>query len=55
MTCSQVFTQAQWTIQGYGFSFDLKVLPLQSFDVILGLDWLETFSPMEVHWKLKVA
>nr|AQA29564.1 integrase core domain protein [Zea mays] len=29
----------------------LQVLPLQSFDVILGLDWLETFSPMEVHWK----
>lgn len=33
------------------FVFDLKVLPLQSFDLILGIDWLETFSPMEVHWK----
>lgn len=26
------------------------MLPLQSYDMILGMDWLESFSPMKVHW-----
>lgn len=51
MQCNQILSQAQWSIQGYDFVFDLKILPLHSFDLILGLDWLETFSPMRVHWK----
>lgn len=29
------------------------VLPLQSYDMILGMDWLEHFSPMKVHWRHK--
>jgi hypothetical protein len=29
------------------------VLPLQHFDVVLGYDWLEEFSPMKVHWAEK--
>jgi hypothetical protein len=32
---------------------NLKVLPLHCYDIILGIDWLEQHSPMEVHWKLK--
>jgi hypothetical protein len=28
-------------------------LPLQHFDVVLGYDWLEEFSPMKVHWAEK--
>jgi hypothetical protein len=31
----------------------LKVLPLFSYDMILGLDWLEAHSPMEIHWAQK--
>lgn len=31
----------------------LKILPLKCYDVILGMDWLELYSPMEVHWKSK--
>jgi hypothetical protein len=41
---------ANWAVQGYKFYSDFKVLPLQHFDVILGYDWLEQFSPMKVHW-----
>jgi hypothetical protein len=26
---------------------------LDSYDLILGIDWLEQFSPMEIHWKEK--
>jgi hypothetical protein len=26
------------------------VLDLQNFDMILGMEWLERYSPMKVHW-----
>jgi hypothetical protein len=29
------------------------VIPLQYFDVILGYNWLEQFSPMKIHWTAK--
>jgi hypothetical protein len=32
----------------------LKVLPLQCYDIILGMDWLEQHSPMVVDWKKKL-
>jgi hypothetical protein len=35
------------------FLSDFKVLPLQHFDLILGYDWLELYSPMRVHWSAK--
>jgi hypothetical protein len=35
------------------FTADLRVLPLHSYDMILGIDWLEQHSPMHVHWKQK--
>ena len=34
----------------YQFSSDLKIIPLSSYDIILGMDWLEAYSPMKVHW-----
>jgi hypothetical protein len=42
-----------WSYGHYEFYSDLKVLPLSSYDMIFGLDWLEQFSPMKVHWKQK--
>jgi hypothetical protein len=47
------FKDAKWFIQGYSFSSDLKVLPLQNLDMAVGMDWLERFSPMKVHWSQK--
>jgi hypothetical protein len=38
-------------ISGYAFKLSLKILPLQCYDVILDIDWLEQHSPMEVDWK----
>jgi hypothetical protein len=29
------------------------VLTLASYDVVLGMDWLEVFSPMQIHWQEK--
>ena len=29
------------------------MLPLTAYDIIIGMDWLEAFSPMTVHWQQK--
>jgi hypothetical protein len=38
LQCCQHFPAAVWSIQGCDFHADLKVLPLSSYDMILGLD-----------------
>ena len=42
-----------WTCQGNTFITSLKVLPLTSYDVILGMQWLEQFGLMTTHWTEK--
>jgi hypothetical protein len=51
LVCSDYFPHTEWEMAGYSFKSDLRVLPLSSYDMILGLDWLEVHSPMKVHWK----
>ncbi|CAO2034871.1 unnamed protein product [Urochloa humidicola] len=51
--CSQQFLQTTWSVSGYEFVSDLKVLPLSSYDLIIGMDWLEAHSLMKVHWQQK--
>lgn len=53
LQCTFVIPEVQWYVDAYSFASDMKVLPLQHFDIILGMDWLEKFSPMKVHWKHK--
>lgn len=50
MECATHLPTAQWCVQGATFVSDLKVLPLSSFDLIIGMDWLEEHSPMQIHW-----
>jgi hypothetical protein len=52
LNCAAILPQAQWSVGAYSFSTDMRVINLQHFDVILGMDWLEQHSPMKVHWKL---
>jgi Retroviral aspartyl protease len=40
-------------IQGNEFCHDLRLLPVQGYDIILGLDWLSTLGPMQIDWKEK--
>jgi hypothetical protein len=42
LVCSDYFPHTEW-------KFDLRVLPLTSDDMILGLDWLEAHNPMKVQ------
>lgn len=53
LTCDTHIPSAHWFIQNCSFSSTLKILPLSHFDLIIGMDWLESFSPMKVHWKAK--
>lgn len=46
-------SSASWSVQGCEFSSSLKVIPLSSYDIVIGMDWLEDYSPMQVHWKQK--
>lgn len=41
-------------ISGHAFKMSLKVLPLQCYDIILDMDWLEQHSPMIIDWRKKI-
>jgi hypothetical protein len=49
LPCASQLPKAQWKVQGVRFCFDLKIIHLDHFDMVLGYDWLQQFSPMEVH------
>jgi hypothetical protein len=53
LSCEAFHPQALWFIDDIAFQSDLHILPLAAYDIILGMDWLESFSPMKVHWKQK--
>ncbi|KAM0865713.1 hypothetical protein ACQ4PT_043087 [Festuca glaucescens] len=50
--CSAYIPQCQWTANDHQFTTDLKILPLGSFDAILGMDWLEQHNP-DIDWVMK--
>jgi hypothetical protein len=50
LQCDWHLPAASWSVQGCSFSFDLKLLPLLPYDMILGIDWLSSFSPMQIDW-----
>ncbi|CAD6238786.1 unnamed protein product [Miscanthus lutarioriparius] len=53
LMCTHELQQCPVYVQGHCFTINLKILPLQSYDVILGIDWLQQHSPMELDWKEK--
>ncbi|RLN23391.1 uncharacterized protein C2845_PM07G03090 [Panicum miliaceum] len=53
LLCTSQLIHAAWTVQGCTFYSDMKILPLSSYDLIVGMDWLEQFSPMKIHWQQK--
>lgn len=48
LTTDKRVIQLPWWTQGHKFFSDAKVLSLGCYDIILGMDWLEQFSPMWV-------
>ena len=53
LQCSRELVDCLWLVQGVSFQNNLKVLPLGSYDEILGMDWLEQHSPMQIDWRAK--
>jgi hypothetical protein len=54
MLSIEIVEHFSWLTQGQTFSTSLRFLPLQCYDIVLGMDWLETFSPMWIYWKRKI-
>jgi hypothetical protein len=50
MQCTEELQNLVWSTQGTQFCTTFKLLPLGSYDVILGFDWLSHHSPMNIHW-----
>jgi hypothetical protein len=51
--CIEVIPACKFIIEGHKFQHDLKILHLDSYDLVLGMDWLEQYSPMSIHWGSK--
>ncbi|XP_038998743.1 uncharacterized protein LOC120124050 [Hibiscus syriacus] len=45
--------QVSWKMQGYEFQHDFRVLSLGGSDMVLGVDWIEEFSPIMMDFKAK--
>ena len=45
-----ILTNVEWSLDQCVFHSDFRVLHLSAYDVIIGMDWFESFSPMHVHW-----
>ena len=50
IACDMFLPKCNWWTQGHNFTSDFRLLPLGNYDVILGMDWLEQFSPMQIDW-----
>lgn len=44
--CNKVVESGQWLMGGRKFSADLNVIPLGGYDIILGVKWMKTVSPV---------
>ena len=53
LLCTHELPKCPVWIDGYCFLLNLRVLPLNCYDIILGMDWLEQHSPMTVDCKKK--
>lgn len=50
MSTDELCEDLEFQLQNHKFTGDLRVLDVQGYDLILGMDWLSTFGPMEIDW-----
>lgn len=53
LSYSGVVQACKWKMQGHEFATDLRVLALGCYDMIVGINWLESCGPMWVDWAAK--
>jgi hypothetical protein len=51
LQCKSCFPNWQSTCGTHWFNSSFKILPLQGYDGIIGMDWLSTHSPQLVNWQ----
>lgn len=52
-TCTAEVKAFEWWIQGNTFQMDAKIIDIGAYELVLGMDWLEMFSPMTCDWSAK--
>jgi hypothetical protein len=50
LQATEYFPDLQWIVNGHSFSDCFQILSLNSYDGIIGHDWLAKHSPMITHW-----
>jgi hypothetical protein len=53
LQCNKQIKDCVWWAQGYSFSTDLRILALGYYDMVLGMDWLESIGEMNIDWVQK--
>ena len=53
LQCDSVLKACSWSCGQAEFATTFRLLPLASYDGIIGLDWLAQHSPMQVDWVQK--
>jgi hypothetical protein len=53
LQCNKQIKDCVWWAQGYSFSTDLRILALGCYDMVLGMDWLESIGEMNIDWVQK--
>jgi hypothetical protein len=53
IVCNKKVVQLEWWCSGKTFVADAFVLPQAAYDMVIGMDWLEKFSPMLCAWDKK--
>uniref|UniRef100_A0ACD5XYT6 Uncharacterized protein n=1 Tax=Avena sativa TaxID=4498 RepID=A0ACD5XYT6_AVESA len=48
--CDKQVCALPWSTQGYTFHTDMRVLELGGYAAVLGMDWLQSYSPMTIDW-----
>lgn len=51
LSCVQSCKDFQWIMQGSWFKADMLVIPLRNYDVVLGIQWLQTLN--DIVWNFK--
>jgi hypothetical protein len=53
LQCTHYIPDCPWVCDNCEFSTSFKILPLQSYDGIVGMAWLSSHSPQVVDWNQK--
>ncbi|XP_022041421.1 uncharacterized protein LOC110944001 [Helianthus annuus] len=51
LDCSQLCQDFQWPMQGVWFKTDVLLLPLDNYDMVLGVQWLQSLD--DIVWNFK--